>query len=263
MAESKRPPGAGSPADAAHACLTAAGLYETLMPERERVARACRVMGKLDLTRSTFGHISLRVPDHDLILIRARGPGESGIRYTSADDIILVDLDGRKVAGRDDLHVPKEVFIHTALLKARPALGSVLHAHPSTVVLFSICGVPLLPLVGAFDPSCLRLVNDGIANYPRSVLIHNEELGRDLASVMREARSCVMRGHGVTTLGATVEDAVLDAIRLNDLADLNYRARLLGTPEPIAQEDMAFFEQVDVGGNDPYWRYYCRLTGEN
>lgn len=237
-------------------------MYETLMPERERVARACRVMGKLELTRSTFGHISMRVPGHDLILIRARGPGESGIRYTSAEDIILVDFGGRKVAGRADLHVPKEVFIHTVLLQTRPELGSVLHAHPSTVVLFSICGVPLLPLVGAFDPSCLRLLNDGIAYYPRSVLIHDEELGRDLASAMRGARSCVMRGHGVTTLGRTVEDAVLDAIRLNDLAELNYRARLLGSPEPITDEDQTFFAQVDVGSNEPYWRYYCRLTGE-
>lgn len=237
-------------------------LYETLMPERERVARACRVMGKLDVTRSTFGHISQKIPGQDMILIRARGPGESGIRYTSAEDIILVNLDGRKVAGRDDLHVPKEVFIHTGLFKARPELGSVLHAHPTTVVLFSICGVPLLPLVGAFDPACLRLVQDGIADYPSSVLIHDEELGRDLASVMRRSRTCVMRGHGITTAGPTVEDAVLDAIRLNDLADLNYRARLLGSPQPISDQEVAFFEKLDAGSNEPYWRYYCRLTGE-
>lgn len=238
-------------------------MYESLMPERERLARACRVMGKLELTKSTFGHISHRIPGHELLLIRARGPGESGIRYTSADDIILVDFEGHKVAGRDDLHVPKEVFIHTGLFKARPELGSVLHAHPATVVLFSICQKPLLPLVGAYDPSLLRLVRDGIASYPRSVLIHDEHLGRDLASVIRQSSTCVMRGHGITTCGDTVEAATLNAIRLNDLADINYRACLLGEPQPISAEDMDYFDTLDMGSDAPYWRYYCKLTGED
>ncbi len=240
-------------------------MYESLMPERERLARACRVMGKLELTPSTFGHISHRIAGHDLALIRARGPGESGIRYTSADDIILVDFEGRKIAGRDDLHVPKEVFIHTGLFKARPELGSVLHAHPRTVVLFSICRKPLLPLTGAYDPSLLRLVTEGIAEYPSSILIHDDPLGRDLASVIRQSSTCIMRGHGITTCGASVEEATLNAIRINELAEINYRAQLLGDPQPISAQDQEFFAQLEVGrGSDaPYWRYYCKLTGED
>ena len=43
---------------------------------RERVATACRIVGKLELTRSMNGHASVRVPGTDSILIRARGPGE-------------------------------------------------------------------------------------------------------------------------------------------------------------------------------------------
>ena len=121
-------------------------MYQRLLPERELLAKACRVMGKLDVTKSTFGHISQRLPGEDLLLIRARGPGESGIRFTAPDDIILVDFDGRKVEGRADLDVPKEVFIHTCLFKARPELRAVLHAHPATVMLFTICNKPLLPL---------------------------------------------------------------------------------------------------------------------
>src|SRR5882757_10117406 len=102
---------------------------------RERVAKACRVLGKLELTKSTFGHISVRMPGTDTLLIRARGPGETGIRYTAADDVIGVDFDGNKIDGRDDLDVPKEIFIHTWVYRTRPDVQSVLHAHPSTVMM--------------------------------------------------------------------------------------------------------------------------------
>ncbi len=242
-------------------------LYETLLPQRERLARACRVMGKLDITKSTYGHISMRVAaaaadGSDLVLIRARGPGESGIRYTAADDIILVDLDGGRVAGRDDVHVPNEVFIHTQLMRARPDVQSVLHAHPATVILFAICDKPLLPLFGAYDPQALRLVRKELSYYDRSILISDDDKGRTLAEAIRSSKACLMRGHGITTCGATVEETTLTAIRLNDVAELNYRAYLLGNPRPISDEDIETFEHGKDVEWASYWRYYCRLVDE-
>jgi L-fuculose-phosphate aldolase len=71
-----------------------------------------------------------------------------------------------------------------------------------------------------------------------------------------------MRGHGITTCGATVEETTLTAIRLNELAEINYRAYLLGDPQPISDEDSRFFDELDEGSPLPYWRYYCRLVGE-
>ncbi len=242
--------------------MSTEALYESLLPARELVARACRVMGKLDITKSVYGHISQRVPDQPLLLIRARGPGESGIRYTSADEIILVDFDGRKVAGRDNLHVPKEVFIHTWQYKTRADINAVLHAHPSTVILFGICNKPLLPLFGAYDPQSLRLVRYELSTYDRSILISNDETGRNLAEVMRSSKACMMRGHGITTSGASVEEATLTAIRLNEMAEINYRAYLLGDPQPISDEDLASFDQGKPASPKPYWRYYCRSVGE-
>jgi ribulose-5-phosphate 4-epimerase/fuculose-1-phosphate aldolase len=137
----------------------------------ERVAQACRVIGQLDLTKAATGHLSTRVPGTDRVLIRARGPGETGVRYTSADEVITVDFDGNKLDGPDDLVPPREVFIHTWLYKTRPEVNAVVHAHPPTVVLFTICNKPLLPIYGGYDPSSLRLLLEGIPTYPRSVTV--------------------------------------------------------------------------------------------
>ena len=134
------------------------------------------MIGGLGLTKAATGHISARVPGTNTILIRARGPDEMGVRYTTPEDVIAVDMDGKKLDGRDGLEPPQEVFIHTWLYKKRPELGSVVHAHPATVVLFTIVGKPLLPIYGAYDPSSLKLLSEGIPTYPRSITVSNNKL---------------------------------------------------------------------------------------
>ena len=75
---------------------------------RELVAQSCRILGKLNLTKEPSGHVSARVPGEDKVLIKARGPEESGLRFVSARDIITVDFNGKKLAGDDGLDVPQE-----------------------------------------------------------------------------------------------------------------------------------------------------------
>jgi ribulose-5-phosphate 4-epimerase/fuculose-1-phosphate aldolase len=232
---------------------------------RAQVAQACRVIGGLDLTKAATGHISARVPGTDTILIRARGPDEMGVRYTQPEDVIVVDFNGKKLAGRDGLEPPQEVFIHTWMYKKRPDLASVVHAHPATVVLFTICNKPLMPLYGAYDPSSLKLLMEGIPTYPRSITVSNDKLGEEFSGTMAApARACMMRGHGITTVGGSVMEATLTAIKLNELAEMNYRAQLLGDPQPIPDDEIA---HITRGKNKsthqaPLWRYYCSLAGE-
>jgi L-fuculose-phosphate aldolase len=243
---------------------------------RERVAQACRILGKLGLADAATGHISARIPGTDRVLIRARGPGELGVRFTTADQVVEVSLDGKVIGDvGQGLEAPIEVFIHTAVYRKRPDIQSVVHVHPPTVVLFTICDKPLLPLYGAFDPSGAQIALAGVPTYQRSILISNPKLGDDLMAAMGDSKVCLMRGHGITTVGRSVEEAALEAITLNSLAEMNYRAQLLGNPRPILPEDQeAFREMAKAGkgrneglsGNKPsgraaaLWRYYLALT---
>src|SRR3954463_3538612 len=209
---------------------------------RLAISQSCRIIGKMDMTREPAGHVSYRIPGTDQILIKARGAGEAALRYVTPDDLIVCDMDGKKVEGRDDLSAPNEVFIHTWLYRTRPDVNAVIHIHPTTVMLFTICNRELLPLIGAYDPFALQMVLDGIPRYPRSVLISNDGLGQDLAKAIGDKNVCLMRGHGITAVGPSVEEATITAWRLNDLAEINFRAALLGDPEPISAEDIEVFK---------------------
>jgi L-fuculose-phosphate aldolase len=159
------------------------------------------------------------------------------------------------------------VFIHTWLYRTRPDVQCVVHVHPLTVVLFTICNKPLLPLFGAYDPSGLRLLVEGVATYPRSITVSNEKLGEEFAQAMGNKSACLMRGHGITSAGPSIEEATLTAIKLNDAAVINYQAALLGKPQAIPQEDIDVMvgksrgvgKSVHANSN---WRYYCKLLDE-
>ena len=238
---------------------------ERLQEQRELVALSSRILGKLDLTKSTSGHVSARVPGTDTFLIRARGPAETGVRYTEPGDVILVDRNGKKIEGSDALDPPQEVYIHSWLYRSRDDVNSVIHIHPATVVLFTICRKPLLPIYGAYDPTSIRLLMQGIPEYERSITVSNDELGEEFAGVMGDKPACLMRSHGITTAGRTVEEATITAIKLNELAEMNYRAALLGTPHPIPDEEIAIITRTKrKRGNatESSWRYYLTLAGE-
>jgi L-fuculose-phosphate aldolase len=237
---------------------------------KAQVARSCQILGRLHMTREPAGHVSARIPGTERVLIKARGRAEAALSYVEEDDLCIVDMDGKFVEGREGLAAPNEVYIHTCILKARPEINSVIHIHPQNIVAFTIAEKPLLPIVGAYSPAGLRLITDGLPLYPRSVLINSEQRGEDLVQTMGNARICLMRGHGITSCGATVEEATLTAINLNDVAELQWKAELLGGAKPIPDEDLADFSRGGGGGraaaapSGPWqpnseWRYYDRM----
>jgi ribulose-5-phosphate 4-epimerase/fuculose-1-phosphate aldolase len=243
-----------------------------IQEDRNRVAVACRILGMLELSTPIQGHVSCRLPGEDKCLIRARGPQETGLLYTTPNEVLIVDFDGQIVDGSDGLTAPLEVYIHTALYKARPEINSVVHIHPSIVVLFTICDAPLLPIIGAYNPQALGLVlNERLSRYDRSILIRTPELGADLASHMGQTDLCMMRGHGITAVGHDVQEATVNAINLAELATMNYKARLLGNPRPISDDDQDEFARMLRGRIAPpgtirkppqivynLWRFYER-----
>ena len=96
------------------------------------------------------------------------------------------------------------------------------HAHPATVVLFTICNKPLLPLYGAYDPSSLKLLTEGIPTYPRSITVSNDKLGEEF-STRWPRRACMMRGHRIIDRRSFGAGSHADGDQLNELAKMvNY-----------------------------------------
>lgn len=239
----------------------------------ERVALACRVLGKLDTTHGSFGHVSVRTGP-DSMLIKGKGPGEVSLRHTTASDVIGVSFDVHKLGGRDDLRPPSESFLHAWIYRLRPDVESVIHMHPRSALLLTICGIGITPIYGAYGQGA-RLAAEGVPTYGSSLTISDNDRGRDFAQFMGEHRACLMRGHGVATTGASIEDAGVTTLRLKELTDVTYEAHLTGRlPVPLPDDEVAEIARP-LGADRPFgsaggltgvlaaWNNYRRLAEES
>jgi ribulose-5-phosphate 4-epimerase/fuculose-1-phosphate aldolase len=230
---------------------------------RAEIALACRILAVEGLVDGILGHVSVRVGD-DQMLIRCRGPREHGLLFTEDADIRLVDFDGKGDELVDGFAVPNELPIHGEVLRARPEVGAVVHAHPPAVLTCGIAELPLRPIFGSFNIPAMRLARNGIPVYPRSVLIRRPDLAKEMLAAMGDAPVCVLRGHGITVTGRNVREAVMRALNLNMLAVVTLDVARTGrTAQDIPAEDIAELPDLGSSFNDGLiWAHNVALLQE-
>jgi L-ribulose-5-phosphate 4-epimerase len=194
---------------------------------RETLVNGGRVLVAEGQGDYVAGHITARLPaDNAHFLMK---PAGIGLEEMSAENIITVDLEGRKVGGTMPRH--NEVFIHSEVLRARPDINSVIHTHASHAVAFSSLGRPLLPVGN--DGS---VFSDGVPIFSETTdLIINQERGRAVARCLGDHPALILRNHGIVTAGHCIEEAVWLALKLEQACRVQLLAEAAGGPKLLAE----------------------------
>src|SRR5215469_14200141 len=166
---------------------------------RQRLAKAHRILTAGGIWPLTKGHVSARIPgtDNVLILGHIHSEGRSLID-TDVDDLVTVDLDGNWLEGR--IEPVDERFLHLEIMKARPDVNSIVHAHPPIATAFGIANVNILP-VGNRGAIFAPMVP--ILDYDRQ--IDTPERGRMVSDLMGDGYAVVLKNHGVAVAADTIE----------------------------------------------------------
>jgi len=228
----------------------------TLAAQRILVANGCRVLAHRGLVDDILGHISLRIDD-DRVLVRCRGPRERGLAFTEPGDIHEVGVNGDHDLP-EGYSVPNELPLHLAALANDPDSRAVVHAHPPAVVALSLTGEAPRPIVGAFNIPAMRMALAGIPVHPSAALIRNEARAKAMIQTMGTSPVCILRGHGLTALGATVPQAVIRAINADALARIQLSVLATGARAPeIDHDDLDDLPDLGSSFNDDnVWRFH-------
>jgi ribulose-5-phosphate 4-epimerase/fuculose-1-phosphate aldolase len=223
---------------------------------RETVIMAGKILYRLGLV-DYMGHASARIPGTDRALIKPRHSEDvKGMDSVLPEQLVTMDLDGAMLDG--PAPPPSERYIHTAIYRARPDVGGVVHTHQTLATTFGIVGRPILPILHVEAP----LVADGVPIYESPRLITSAALGADVASALGSHDVCHLRNHGIVAVGRTVQEATVNAIFLERLARANLLASQLGTPAVISPEDVDALRGPMVG-YQVRWAYYASLTEQS
>ena len=224
---------------------------------KEQTAEANRILAQTGLASgvlASLGHASMRLPgDPERFVTKGRGYGVDALAVMRAEDMVVCALDGTLVEAPPGVSQVSEVMLHACLLRARPDAQAVVHVHPRFATLLSVLG-------GGIAPMCNEgnvLVRDPLPVYPHPRLIVSEADGAAVAAVMGEAKAALLRGHGAVTAGASLEDAVVAMLELEEQATMNWYARCAAGPDHprLAQEEVDdWVESSRSRSSQPHFR---------
>jgi L-ribulose-5-phosphate 4-epimerase len=167
----------------------------------------------------------------------------SGVPYDrmAADDMVVVDLDGRVIEGR--CKPSSDLATHLALYRAFAEIGGIVHTHSAHATAWAQAGADI-PCEGTthadhFDGAipCTRPMTDaeiGGAYEAETGAVIVETLRQRQASPL-SMPAALVHGHGPFSWGADVADAVEAAVVLEEVARIAILSRGAGRPKPIGQ----------------------------
>ena len=228
---------------------------------RTRLVEACHILDREGLVHG-YGHVSARAPDRETVLISPRlaprlvkGPQEI-LRISMGGTVYKVPASGAKAGGRGKtvapkLEAPLELFAHTEVYRIRPDVQAVCRFHGKYSLVMSVLRKPLRPV----HELALALGRE-IQVFDSAELIATPELGHRMAQSLGAARGLLMQGNGQLTVGASVEEAVVNAILLETSAEVQWRALLIGEPVWIEGDEYTRLAKRDYEWVKRPWDYY-------
>jgi ribulose-5-phosphate 4-epimerase/fuculose-1-phosphate aldolase len=167
------------------------------------------------------GHASMRVPQApDRFVVKGRGYQIDALARMRPADMVVCDLEGFLVEGPPGATQCFEVKMHSCIYRTYPEVQAIVHVHPRFVVLMSVLEAPLAPMC----QEGLQLVRGPLPVYAHVKTIQSDEEGMEVAKLLAGGPAVLLQGHGATTTGSSLEEAVMNMLQLEEQARMNWYA---------------------------------------
>ena len=199
-----------------------------LQKEREMIVAYGKRMLSTGLTRGTGGNLSIYDRNLELMAITP-----SGIPYEEieAEDIMIMKLDGTIVEGNKT--PSSEHAMHEIVYRTREDVGAMLHVHSTFAVTLACLNEDLPALDYRVAYSRERSVK--CAPYAS---FGTPDLAVNALKTMGNQNAVLLANHGMNVVGPDLPKAFAIAEQLEFCAELYVRARTIGKPVILPDDEM-------------------------
>jgi ribulose-5-phosphate 4-epimerase/fuculose-1-phosphate aldolase len=164
-----------------------------------------------------WGHVGVRLPEDKGVAVQMFRRPEDG----NKDWLVHFDYSLNKLSGIGT--PPRESTIYTEIFKARPDVHAAVHSHAPMCVALSLADKTI---------SCVHMQSSrfgrGVPIYPEPIYILDDAEGADLARTLDKANAVLIKGHGIVTVGKTIDEACMTALYMERTAKIMAMAQLFG-----------------------------------
>lgn len=195
---------------------------------KSNVLKANQMLPKHELVKFTWGNVSERDPISGYIVIKP-----SGVKYEdlTEDNMVTLDLSGQIIEG--SFNPSSDTKTHLEVYKAFPEVKGICHVHSTYATAFAQAGLPIVALGTTHADyfygtvPCARVLSktEIESDYEKStgLLIVKSFENKDILATP----GILLEGHGVFTFGKSADDAVHNAVVLEEVAKMNYLTHTL------------------------------------
>ncbi len=217
-------------------------LSDTVTRLRADLALALRAAAHHGLSEGVCNHFSVELPDgSNRFLLNPRGLLWQEI---GADDIVLIDAQGNKLAGRHPVE-PTAMYIHAAIHRIVQK-ACVLHVHMPYATALTATGARMLDT--ALSQNAMRFHGRVAADPSYNGLALDVAEGERIAHAMQGRDIVFLANHGVVVCGATIAHAYDDLYYLERSCLVEVLARQSGLPLAPVRAELAAQVEEQVRG---------------
>ncbi len=198
---------------------------------RKEIADFGRKMSSSGLSKGTSGNISIYDPQLGYMAI---SPSGVGYFETEPEDVVVMDLEGNVIEGTRK--PSSEYGLHIVMYKAKPEARGVVHAHSTYCTTFACLNEPLTAVHYA-------IASSGVATVPvvPYATFGTPELAKNVENTLKnnDSKAVLLQNHGVVTSGPSLATAFGLATSLEFVGEILWRAKSVGAPVIIDDEEIA------------------------
>lgn len=184
----------------------------------------------------TWGNVSGYDPESGLVVIKPSGVGYDKMK---AEDMVVVDLEGKVVEG--NLKPSSDTPTHVELYKAWKGVRGIVHTHSAWATSWAQAGMAIPPMGTTHAdyfygeiPCTRRMTRDEVERaYEKetgTVIIETFE-GKDPLAIP----GVLVNGHAPFAWGTDPDNAVHNAVVLEEVAKMTFNSMMLNKNNPLDQ----------------------------